>query len=204
MSVQLSIRDMRPHRFLVQLNPPFRNQHFSFTGHFVANPATHFTENERGIRPKWKTHDHTTVLNKQKRTVCVFRYWLICQLASFEALLSLEKHHQRSTAIVERGSFFCFLLYKYDIRQHWVISLFSRITSGTHVPIRILVITERCNFWDKEKAATHVPIRQEVGAQGAWHKLDDVVPDVRSPRSEKKTRLSLQHAPVQMGAPLGL
>ena len=50
----LSCSDVRSHRFFVQLNPPFRDQTFSFLGHFVANPATHFTENERGIRPKCK------------------------------------------------------------------------------------------------------------------------------------------------------
>ena len=52
--------------FLVQLFPPFRDQYFSFTGHFVANPATNFTNNERDIRPKCKKekHENTTVLNK--------------------------------------------------------------------------------------------------------------------------------------------
>ena len=79
--------------FSVQLSPPVRDQHFSFSGHFVPNPATHFTtqKNERGIRPKFKKTRKSTVLNKQKRTICVFKCWLNCQLASFEALLSLAK-----------------------------------------------------------------------------------------------------------------
>ena len=47
-------RDVRHHRCFVQLNPPFRDQNVSSTGHFVANPATKFTKNERGIRPKCK------------------------------------------------------------------------------------------------------------------------------------------------------
>ena len=34
---------------------------------------------------------------------------------------------------MERGPFFCVLSYKNDIRQHWVISMFSRIPSNTHV-----------------------------------------------------------------------
>ena len=38
-----------------------------------------------------KKHDNTTVLNKQKRTICVSKCWLNCQLASCEALRSLEK-----------------------------------------------------------------------------------------------------------------
>ena len=34
-------------------------------------------------------HDNTTV-NQQKRTICVLKCWLNCQVASFEALLSHE------------------------------------------------------------------------------------------------------------------
>ena len=36
--------------FSVQLSPPVRDQHFSLSGHFVPNPATHFTsqKNEMG------------------------------------------------------------------------------------------------------------------------------------------------------------
>ena len=79
------LRDVRPRRLFVQVNPPLGDQKFSFTEHFVANPATHFSKkNERNIRPKRKEH-------KQKRTVCGFKCWLNCQLASFEALRSLEK-----------------------------------------------------------------------------------------------------------------
>ena len=54
--------------FFVQLNPPFRDEKFSFTEHFVANPATNFAKkNERGIRPKCKKkHENITVLNNQE------------------------------------------------------------------------------------------------------------------------------------------
>ena len=62
-------------------------------------------------------HENTTVLYKQKRTICVINCWLNCQLASFEALRSLEKSHRRSNANVERGPFFCVLSHKDDIRQ---------------------------------------------------------------------------------------
>ena len=72
----------------------FRDQKMSSTGHFAANPATNyfFKKNERGIRPKCKKqrkHEHTTVL--KKRTIWVFKCWLNCQSASFEALLSFFK-----------------------------------------------------------------------------------------------------------------
>ena len=58
--------------FFVQLNPPFRDQHFSFTVHFVANPATHFTSNERCIRPKCKTNTKTQqfCINKNAPSAC--------------------------------------------------------------------------------------------------------------------------------------
>ena len=52
-----------------------------------------------------KKHENTTVLNKTKKsTICEFKCWLSCQLAPFEALLSLKKKHQRSNAIAERGA----------------------------------------------------------------------------------------------------
>ena len=71
-------------------SPPFRDQNFSFTRHFVASPATHFTKKREGHSAEMqKKHANTTVLQKQKRTICVFKCWLNCQLASFEALLSL-------------------------------------------------------------------------------------------------------------------
>ena len=47
--------------------------------------------NNRVIRPECKKeNENITVLNKQKRIVCVFKCWLDSQLASLEALLSLE------------------------------------------------------------------------------------------------------------------
>ena len=103
--------DVRSHRFFVQLNPPFHDQNFSFTVHFVANPATYPSsqKNERDIRPKCKKkkkHENTTVLKKQKRTICVFKCWLNCQLAPFEALRSLE---QPSTIQRHRGARSLFL-----------------------------------------------------------------------------------------------
>ena len=52
-------RDVRPHRFFVQLNPPFRDQNVSFTGHFVANPATNFTN---------KRERHSAEMQKKKKT----------------------------------------------------------------------------------------------------------------------------------------
>ena len=40
------------HHFFVQVNPLFRDQHFSFTGHFVASPATKI----QPCRMNQKTH----------------------------------------------------------------------------------------------------------------------------------------------------
>ena len=55
-------RDVRPHRFLVQLNPPFRDQ--IFLSRAILPQISQ--KNERSIRPKFKKHENTTVLNKQK------------------------------------------------------------------------------------------------------------------------------------------
>ena len=85
----LTTRDVRLHRCLVQLKPPFRVSMFSFTGHCVGNPATNITKKTRGHSAEMrKAHENTTVLNKHKRT---FTCWLICQVATFEALRLLEK-----------------------------------------------------------------------------------------------------------------
>ena len=40
---------------------------------------------------KKQKHENTTVVLKQKRIICILECWLNCQLASFEALQSLEK-----------------------------------------------------------------------------------------------------------------
>ena len=62
-------RDVRPHCFFVHLNPPFRDPNFSFTGLFVANPATKFPKKREGHSAEMqKKHENTTVLKKQKRT----------------------------------------------------------------------------------------------------------------------------------------
>ena len=57
--------------FIVQLNTPFRDQHFSSTGHFVANPATHVTnKREEHSASMQKKHENTTVLHEQFRNAC--------------------------------------------------------------------------------------------------------------------------------------
>ena len=85
-----STGDVRPHRFFVQLNPPIHDKKFSFTVHFVATNFAKKKTREACDRDA-KKHEQTTVLNKQKRTICAFKCWLTVQLASVEALLSLAK-----------------------------------------------------------------------------------------------------------------
>ena len=133
-------RDVRPHRFFVQLNRRFRDQYFSFTGHFVANPATIFAKkkNTRSIRPKCKKKQHekyNSFESTKKRTVCPFKCWLTCQLASSEALLSKKKKKNIDDPTPSWCAvpFFCVLSHKNDIRQNCVISMFSGITSEEHV-----------------------------------------------------------------------
>ena len=45
---ETSHKDVRLHGFFVQLNPPLRDQPFSFTGHVVANVATKFAKQTGG------------------------------------------------------------------------------------------------------------------------------------------------------------
>ena len=88
---KLRVKGCASASFFVQTNPPFRDQQFSFTGHFIANPARTATKKREGHSAEMQKHEHTTVLNRQKRAICVFKCWLNCQVASFEGLLSLEK-----------------------------------------------------------------------------------------------------------------
>ena len=132
-----------PHSCLLHpSSPPFRDQMFSFTGHFVANHATHFTNNERSFRPKCKK-----ILNKQKSSICVFQCWLNCQLASFEALPSLDKNHRRSNAIVERGPFFASCRTK-------TISVKIQLFPVCHIrrtsPIQEFSWSQNGAFWETE------------------------------------------------------
>ena len=93
------------------------------------------------------------MLNEQKRTICVFKCWLNCQLASVEALPVTQK--EPSTIQRRRGarSLFCVQSCKNDIRRNWVPSMLSRITSDKHVPIKNLgwVVTELCIFGGSKK-----------------------------------------------------
>ena len=64
---------------------------------------------------------------------------------------------------MERGPFFCVWSYKNDIRQHGVISMFSRITSDTHVPFKNFGGHGTVHFFGtKKKTATHITRKREL------------------------------------------
>ena len=76
--------------FFEQLNPPSRDQTFSFT-----NPATKFAKKgkTKGVSSRNATskHENATVLKKQKRTIYVFRCWLYGQLGILKLSCHLRK-----------------------------------------------------------------------------------------------------------------
>ena len=72
-------KNMRPHRLFVQLNPPFCDQKVFFYGAFRCQSCHKFHNKRQGHSAEMKKHQNTTVLNQQKRTVCVFKCWLNCQ-----------------------------------------------------------------------------------------------------------------------------
>ena len=144
-------RVVRPHRFFVQLNPLCRDQHFPFTGHFVANPATNFTKKTRGAFGRnAKKHENTTVLNKQTSTICAFQCWLNGHLASFQKRSWHLKKKKTSTPLWSADPF-CVLTYKNDIRLHGVMSIFSRLTSDKHVPFWNVGGHGTVQFWGPRK-----------------------------------------------------
>ena len=127
---------------------------FSFTVHVVASPATIFTKKTGGAFGRnAKKHENTTVLNKQKRTLCVFKCWLNCQMASCEALLSLEK---KKTSPIQRHhaarSLFASCRTKPDVRQNYVISSVFFVSHRKNmIGKRNVVVTERCIFLGQKK-----------------------------------------------------
>ena len=129
-----SPRDVRLHRFLVQSNPLFRDQHFSLP--FISLPSLpHISttkKNERGFRPKCKTNTNMQQCRVKKPTICVFNCWLNCHLASSEkALLPLEKTIDDPTPSWS-AVLFCVLSHKNEIRKNCVSSCaFSYHTRGT-------------------------------------------------------------------------
>ena len=78
-TLPITARDVRSHRCLVRA--------------FRCQPCHKFHKIiESNIQPKCKNKDENTkVLNKQKRTICMFKCWLNFQLASFKTLMSREK-----------------------------------------------------------------------------------------------------------------
>ena len=72
-------------------------KHF-FYEYFVVIPASNFIKHDRDIRQKCKKKKKTQKIQQyweKKRIFCVFKYWLNCELTSFEALLSIKKTIQR-------------------------------------------------------------------------------------------------------------
>ena len=111
-------------------------------------------KNERGIRQKCTKHrKFRTVLNRQKRTICVFKCWLNCQLASFEALRSLEQkninrpcHFQCLTASIQK---------RCPSKMH-DFPVFSYHIGGT-CPVKECSWSRNGAFFgDRRKATTHI------------------------------------------------
>ena len=65
----LTASDVRLHRFLTQLTPPFRDQNFFFYGAFHHQLCHKFRKKKRSHSADMQQQrENTTVLNKQKKT----------------------------------------------------------------------------------------------------------------------------------------
>ena len=173
--------------FFVQLNPPFRD-HVFFSGHFVANPATNFhTKKREGIWPTCKKkHEHTTVLNKQIRTICVFKCWLDCLLASFEALLSLEKAIDEPTPSWSAVPFLASCRTKTTSVKLCTFLCFSSSHRRNMSGKRIFVVTERCIIWRTKKRPRRTSLPQDhraalISAQAKGVVVDSMKGDLAEP-----------------------
>ena len=111
--------------------------------------CTHFAKKKTrgafGRNAKKKNHESTTVLNKQKRTICVFKCWLICQLAPFEALRSLAK----TSTIQRHGPFFASCRTKNNIRQTCLFSYIYPYHIGRTCPVKAFSWSRNGAFWGR-------------------------------------------------------
>ena len=131
---------------------------FSFTGQFVVNLCHKFHKKTKGgIRPKCKKYENTTVFNKQKRTSCVFKCWLNCQLACFEALLSLEKKNIDDPTPPWSAVLFLRLVThkRYTSKLRDVLCFFQYHFGGT-CPVKEFSWSRNGAFWDTEKRPRRV------------------------------------------------
>ena len=88
----------------------------------------------------------TSNYNSVEYTYCAFKCCLNCQVASFEALRSLEENHRRSNATVERGSFFASCRTKTrSVKTCIIFNVFL------YHPVKDFVDTERCIFGTQQK-----------------------------------------------------
>ena len=162
------------------MNLPSRDQQISFTWHFVANPATIFTKNERSIRPQCKKNKKIQECStNKKRTICAFECWLNCQLASCDALPSLEnkpstiQRHRGARSLILRlvvqkrysSKLGNFCVFSYHIGQTCAVKEFSwsrngalrgTTKAGTHIPyVSVLVPEFQVKTWGSPRAEKH-------------------------------------------------
>ena len=64
-------RDTRPHRFLVQLNPRFRDIFFFYQA-YRCQPCHNFHKKREGHSAEMQKQENTTVLKKQKKTLSAY------------------------------------------------------------------------------------------------------------------------------------
>ena len=130
--------------FFVPLNPPFRDQHFSSTGYFVANPATNFSKKKtRGAFGR-NAKKKTTVLKKQKthhlriQMLAVVNGHPLKICCHFEQTINDPSRFHCLTASIQKRR--C---------QNSVISMYPRITSDKHVRFKKSG-HGTVHFWDQE------------------------------------------------------
>ena len=113
--------DVRPHLVLVQLNPPLRDQNFSFTGHFVANPATNFAK-KRNKKTRHLQSNAGCIVNWHPPKLC-------CHLKKKD----INHPTPQWSAVL-----LCVLSYKGDIRQNYVIANVFPCHIGGTCPVKEL------------------------------------------------------------------
>ena len=117
---------------------------------------------ERRSAEMQNKQENTTVLNKRRRTICEFKCLLNCQLASFEALLSLEMTIEDPTPSWSAVPFFASCRTKTISVKIGYFPMFF-VSNRKTCPVKEFSWSRTGAFFGTEKkAATHIPNHHHI------------------------------------------
>ena len=143
--------DVRPHLFC-PVGPTFLVTKIFFYGAFRCQSLPPNSQNTRGAfgrNARSRKYNSVCSINK-RRTICVFKCWLNCQLASFEVLRSLEQTSNAATPSWSAVLFFCVLSHKTISGKFRDFQCFS-CQIGRTCPVKDFLVSRNGAFFGPKK-----------------------------------------------------